>query len=315
MFFYGIGSVLVRPQENSGLRRKYGPFVADTGIVHRETRDNPGFRPLGAKVFFDSDQNVTGVYDYYKKKYYVPGDCDWEAAKFMAKTSAFTLITFKHHLMWVHHMVSSVVVFNKVKFLPPDHPIRRLLTMFTLRASRVNILANFALIPDHSPIHRATAIPYEEYSSLLEVSARTNPLWQPFPDYVDKFENTVLGKLAEEDKFPFFTLGVDYWHVVQKFVHHWVEETGMNPMSDGPTKAFYRAVRKVTKQTAFKLPRRPTYENLVTMLTQFIWVVTGFHELVGTVVEYTRVRYSHYSHETSAGRRSLCERARRHVSR
>jgi len=90
----------------------------------------------------------------------------------------------------------------------------------------------------------------------------------------------VLGKLAEEDKFPFFTLGVDYWHVVQKFVHHWVEETGMNPMSDGPTKAFYRAVRKVTKQTAFKLPRRPTYENLVTMLTQFIWVVTGCEHCV-----------------------------------
>lgn len=120
-----------------------------------------GFRRYGAKVYFDLEQKCIGIYDSAKKKLFVPGDEGWEKAKFIARSSALLLATAREHLMQSHMAVSNYVSLASIKHLPPSHPIRRLVNVFTFRANYVNDSAFSTLVPEQSILHHGTAFEYE----------------------------------------------------------------------------------------------------------------------------------------------------------
>jgi arachidonate 15-lipoxygenase len=176
-FFNGFGVVGLAAQKETS-KSGLGPFEVDIPIQDFEVR--PGFRPYGARVHFDADQKPTGIFDYAKDTLVKPGDDDWESAKWLAKSTAFTLNTVKEHLMWGHLTVSNSLTFTCTNNLPPDHPIRRLLTIFTYRTNTINDQAFAALVPDVSTLHRATSLTYPALQKMFEVSYTTCDAFEPF---------------------------------------------------------------------------------------------------------------------------------------
>jgi hypothetical protein len=147
IFFYGIGSPLLMNQSPNN-HTKYadlGPFVVDLDLSEVEVR--PGFRPYGFRAHFDADQKITAIFDYVTNKLVQPGDGDaWEVAKYAMKQTVFTVVTAREHLFWSHILVSNIMTRTKTVSLPPTHPIRRLLTVFSFRTNYINNNARESLV-------------------------------------------------------------------------------------------------------------------------------------------------------------------------
>ena len=151
IFFYGIGSVLMHSQSaNENPHKDLGAFVVDMDLSGFEVRK--GYASYGSRLHFDANQKLTAIYDYGTKKLVKPGDGDaWEQAKHIAKQTAFTLITAREHLLWTHMLLSNTMTRIKSEELPPNHPIRRLLTVFTFRTNFVNNQAQETLVSTPCP--------------------------------------------------------------------------------------------------------------------------------------------------------------------
>lgn len=88
----------------------------------------------------------------------LPSDEGWANAKMLAKVTSFLVMTVQEHLTWTHFLVSNNVTRDMTTFLPPSHPIRRLLTVFTYRATEVNLSAFDNLVPENSILYRAIGL-------------------------------------------------------------------------------------------------------------------------------------------------------------
>lgn len=109
-------------------------------------------------------------------------------------------------------------------------------------------------------------------------------IFQPFPE--QEFGNE-LEKLANEGKFPYRSEGLAYYKIVEEFVTEWIAHAGTEQVFDEQGKAFYQDIVNSTENLAYQVPAEFNEKNLIAVLTQFIFTVTCFHEMVGTIVDYT----------------------------
>eukprot|EP00526_Cylindrotheca_closterium_P005634 CAMPEP_0113640780 /NCGR_PEP_ID=MMETSP0017_2-20120614/21405_1 /TAXON_ID=2856 /ORGANISM="Cylindrotheca closterium" /LENGTH=574 /DNA_ID=CAMNT_0000552083 /DNA_START=19 /DNA_END=1746 /DNA_ORIENTATION=- /assembly_acc=CAM_ASM_000147 len=282
IFFAGMGSVLLVKQEKVS-DSKHGPFVVDMPLQGLKIRDEDKFRSYGARIHFSADQVVTAIYDYAKAKEFLPNEVGWAAAKMLARTSAFLLMTAREHLIWTHFLVSNVAVREQTLHLPPNHPIRRLLTVFTFGATEVNINAFNTLVPNTCILHRSTALKYESLKDVFASSFSSSTIYEPFSE---KKYNPALQKLIDEGKFPYASEGAEYYEVVRKFVKDWLDKAG-DAATDKYATAFYKAMKATTKGQAYELPKMSEENAMVNMLSSIIFTVTAYHEIIGHVVDYT----------------------------
>jgi len=280
IFFNGIACPLMTaPQENP--HSDLGPFIVDMGFLY-DLEVRPGFRRYGARVHFNQDQQVSAIYDYQKRFLFKPGSDGWEAAKFFAKVNAFLLVTAREHLIQSHFIMSNTMTRESTLELPPSHPIRRLLTIFTFRTTNVNWNAFSVLAPKDGLLHRATGLEYDSMRQLFGKAYESSKIYQPFPDWkVDP----AVEVLSDNGKFPYLSEGIEYYNIVQKFVSDWIDKSG-DAVNDVQSMAFYENVKKSTEGQAYELPEYTSKQNMVDLITQHIFTVTAFHELVGGVVAY-----------------------------
>lgn len=280
IFFYGMGAVLLEKQDKAS-DGEYGPFMVDIPIQKLKTRKY--YRSYGACIHFSEAQMVTAIYDYGKSKTFKPGDDGWEQAKMLAKVTAFTLITAREHLVWTHLLVSNSATKESAVELPPSHPIRRLMTVFTFHATEVNLEAFSTLVPNTSVLYRASGFTYDSMKLVFDGAYTSCNAYEPFPD---REINSALRGLSEEGKFPYWSEGVAYFEIVRSFVREWLEQAGA-AATDQYAKAFYSAIRKTTLGMKYVLPVMGGVDDMVNLLSQIIFQVTAYHELVGHVVDYT----------------------------
>jgi len=279
MFFYGFGVPILAAQEEVSTSEN-GPFVADMPLHSFATRER--YRSLGARVHFDSHQQVTAIYDYENETEYKPGDEGWEAAKFLARITCFTLITAREHLIWTHMLGAQPITVNSQTKLPPSHPIRRLLTIHTYRTSTVNANAFSALVPEGSMLHRAGPFEYEGgLKNIFQYSWDTSNIFEPFKT---RRINPALQELVDANRFPFVSQGIAYYELVEEFVREWLNESG-DQASDTYAMEFYEGMRASTIGQAYEIPEYSGEQDMIDVLTQAIWIVTAWHELVGYVAD------------------------------
>jgi len=275
MFFYGFGVPILAAQEEVSTSVN-GPFVADMPLHSYATRER--YRSLGARVHFDSDQQVTAIYDYENETEYKPGDNGWEEAKLLARITCFTLVTAREHLIWTHMLAAQPTTVYSQSMLPPNHPIRRLLTIHTYRTSTVNANAFQALIPEGSMLHRGGPFEYEGgLKDIFQLSWETSNIFEPFKT---RRINPALQELVDANRFPFVSQGIAYYELVEEFVRAWLNESG-DQASDNYAMAFYESMRATTIGQAYEIPEYSGEQDMIDLLTQAIWTVTAWHELVG----------------------------------
>lgn len=282
IFFAGMGSVLLVKQEKVS-DSKHGPFVVDMPLQGLAIRDTKKFREYGARIHFSADRLVAAIYDYGKAKEFLPGEVGWAAAKMLARTSAFLLMTAREHLIWTHFLVSNVATREKTLHLPPNHPIRRLLTVFTYGATEVNVNAYNTLVPNTCILHRSTSLKYESMKDVFASSFTSSTIFEPISE---RNYNPALQKLIDEGKFPYASEGEEYYEIVRKFVHDWLKQAG-DAATDAQATAFYNGMKESTKGQAYEMPEMSQPNAMVNMLSSIIFTVTAYHELIGHIVDYT----------------------------
>ena len=84
-FFHGIGASLLEKQMGPSTQPDLGPIEIDLSFMAGlEVRK--GFRPYGAKIYFDDKQKVQAIYDSHKETLVRPGDKAWQSTIFLAKS-------------------------------------------------------------------------------------------------------------------------------------------------------------------------------------------------------------------------------------
>lgn len=297
VMFHSLGAPVLAAQKETS-NSEYGPFEVDLDLSHLPMRER--FRPLGVRVHLDEDQRATAIFDYAEGTLFKPGDAGWEAAKFLARSTVLTAITVREHLMWTHLMLSNSATRVSQLAMQPSHPIRRLLAIFTYGSTTVNSAATIQLVPEFSVLHRVSGFAYESMEELFDWSFETSNIYEPFPS---RTTNQALLDLAEDGKFPYLTEGIEYYHIVEEFVKEWCEQAGdAVGETNAQAMAFYGMMRQDSLGQAYEIPEfSGEAHDMVDLLTQIIFTVTGWHELVGNIIDYT------IAPERSAFRVSNCD--------
>jgi hypothetical protein len=282
-FFHGIGAVLLEQQTKDSSKPDLGPIEIDLDFM-KDLVVRDGFRRHGVKIFFDCDQKSTGIYDSSNEKMFFPGDDGWEGAKFLARASAFTLMTAREHLFQTHLLCSNYFSLASITHLPPIHPLRRLINVFTFRTNYVNDQAFSVLVPENSTLHRAVPYKFGAMLKIFKNSFQNSNVWQPFPQRNMRPE---LLEMSSNGKLPYHSEAVEYYKIVEEFVREWIRAAGENYATDKHAKQFYDEIRKSTVGQKYSLPEFTGIESTVDVLTQSIFVVTCYHEIVGTLIDYT----------------------------
>lgn len=259
---------------------EYGPFVVDMPIQELEYRSL--YRPLGARCHFSKDQKPKAIFDYHQGKLFLPGEEGWENAKLLAKVTAFTVATAQEHLIWTHFLVSNNASREITTKLNPEHPLRRLLAVFTFNANVVNAEAYKMLVPKYSFLHRSSGFTIDALYSVFDSAFKTSTIFKPF---TEKTYNPALQELINDGKFPYATQFSEYYEIVRTFVKSWLKKAG-EAAADKEAKGFYNAMKATTKGQAYELPEF-SEDALVNLCSTIIFTVTAYHELIGHVVDYT----------------------------
>lgn len=149
IFFHGIAAPLMAKSDvvTDTEYLKYGPYMVDIGFMKSLKVRSEDYKCYGARVHFDENQKVSAIHCSDSDQLFLPGQFGWKEAKFQAKVSAFTLTTVREHLSHTHLIVFNDASREIVKTLYPEHPIRRLLAIFTYNAITVILLAFQSVVP------------------------------------------------------------------------------------------------------------------------------------------------------------------------
>ena len=281
IFFYGMGAVLLAKQEEVSDDSEHGPFVVDMPLQELEVRSL--YREYGARIHFSADQKVTAIYDYKWGEMVKPGDEGWHKAKMLAKVTAFLLMTAREHLVWSHLICSNDATREMTMKLAPSHPIRRLLSVFTFHATEVNVSAFDMLVPNTSLLHRSAGLKYQSMLDVFDMAYTESNVYEPFSS---RTYNPALQKLADEGKFPYITEGSEFYDVVRTFVRSWLLKAG-DAATDEQATAFYEGMKESSKGQKYELPEMASEDAMANVLSTIIFTVTGYHELIGHVLDYT----------------------------
>eukprot|EP00039_Didymoeca_costata_P015074 m.251498 g.251498 ORF g.251498 m.251498 type:complete len:1031 (-) comp16149_c0_seq9:132-3224(-) len=289
-FFYGVGTVYLRDTDTD--EAEHGMFVCDLShLAKLEVREQ--FAQYGYKLFFDEKMKPTKILDCSiesdEDKYTIAaeGSEEWEQAKFRVRQAAALDVTAVEHLLNTHLLCANAVVTNMMLHLPVDHVMHRFLTVHTFRTAYINQSALESLIPERSLFHRQSALQYRTgVVRLLGNGVTQSEVWKPYPD---REIGTNLKTLMDAGKLPVRKFGIDYYRVVEQYVIDWVgraygDEAQLK--NDETFRKFYVAVQETTQQQKYSLPVDFNQKNVVDMLTQFVFTVTGYHELVGSISEF-----------------------------
>lgn len=278
-FFHGLGATMLEYQTGPSTRPDLGPIeISMDFMTEFEVRE--GFRPYGATLYFDNNQNVTAIFDSHKKKLVKPGDDAWESTKFLAKSSGLAISNIRKHLLETHLTAANQMAYASAKYLPPNHPIRRLLNVFTFNTHRVNDGAMQILITERGLLHRFTA--FSKMNQVFDSAKKANNLFQPFPT---RYLRPELIKQSSLGKLPFHKEGCEYYAIVEKFVKAWVKESG-SMVTDKYAQDFYNDIKLESIGCKYELPEF-SKSAMIDLLAAGIFGVTAWHELTGNLIDYT----------------------------
>ncbi|HWZ89637.1 MAG TPA: lipoxygenase family protein [Polyangiaceae bacterium] len=239
-----------------------------------------GLQRYGAAAYFSDSGKLLRIYTAHDDRHRYPGTEGWEEAKWRWKCALFVGTTVSDHLGSVHLMLSNLLVTATREQLPPDHPMRRLLKPYEFRTVAINYDAGLVLAPEGGVAHRAFGFSYEGHVQCLLHATRTTR-YSTFPETIAKKRVAALG-----DRFPYATDGLALWHTIRAFV---AEYSGVfyrpgELSADSALRRWWLALSRSRPALGFE--PLSTDAQLIDLLTQFMFVVTGFHEHVGGVAEY-----------------------------
>merc|ERR1712038_994572 len=118
---------------------------------------------------------------------------------------------------------------------------------------------------------------------LFDIAYESSIAFEPFTKR--KIKNPAVEKLATEGFFPYLADGREYYDIVIDMVTEWLDKAG-DQASDEYARDFYDAMKAASKGQSYEIPDY-SHENMIDVVSQIIFTVTAYHELIGHVPDYT----------------------------
>mmetsp|Transcript_91631 Transcript_91631/g.200871 ORF Transcript_91631/g.200871 Transcript_91631/m.200871 type:complete len:1147 (-) Transcript_91631:374-3814(-) len=280
----GMGQMYLRTNDLDHLKQ-FGDIVCDiSGLHQHEVR--PSFERLGAtavfKRHFTGSWELTAIDWKHGNRVVRPGEDAWEHAKWAWRCSLITHMTAVHHLVQTHWLIANALASSPLMTLPPFHPVRRLLQVFTYNTPSINHNSALSLFPESGMLHRMSPFPYKELQKIF-ASGAENYVLRPFP------EEYKAHNLPEDVKsrLPIYQDGLEVYEAFQDFMAAYVGVYYPDDASVEADEALQEYWKfELVPQYAKALPKL-TRSSLILQLSRGAFDVTALHELVGYVVAYT----------------------------
>lgn len=139
----------------------------------------------------------------------------WQYWKFVWRSSAFLKVTLVDHLWATHFTAANAMAAAAREALPPMHPLRRVLSMFTFGTIKVNIVALHQLLGPNAMLQRSTP-----FADFLEVQTLARDALPSLEEQFGVFVNTTR-KVAlpmELQQTPFIQDGQLLFDAIKQFV-------------------------------------------------------------------------------------------------
>jgi hypothetical protein len=240
----------------------------------------PGLEPYGASAYFGADRSLQRVYTAHDDATHRPGDASWEDAKWRWRSALFAAVTVADHLGATHYLASNLLVTVTRERLPENHPLRRFLKPFGYGAVDINLDAALILSPEGGLAERLFSFTYTGMSRCLLRGIETTT-FRTFPKVIAEKRVESLG-----DGYPYATDGLALYDILQTYVEEYLDIffPGDAAIHDPAIRAWWQgAVAFAPTLNLGPLNRR---RQLVDLLAQLLFTVTGFQAQVGAVVQY-----------------------------
>ncbi|KAG8468049.1 hypothetical protein KFE25_007101 [Diacronema lutheri] len=249
----------------------------------------PPWAPYGHAAFLappgaNGRCDLLGIWVAAEKRLVLPTDGQsWEVAKAGFKSTLFTVVTLREHLLESHWLVSNGLSRAARESTSPDHPLRRLLRPHYYRTALINALAADALMPVDSLGYRMFGFTPSAWHRLFE-TLTAEWRWVPFPQR--------MANQRVRDVFPDMPLLADGTLVYDAIAEHvrtflaiwYANDKAL--LADAEAVAFWRHFATQTAHDGWRLGDAPTLAALRELLAGLIFEVTVGHEVVGAIVEY-----------------------------
>ena len=204
-------------------------------------------------------------------------------AKYVWTTSYIASLTIREHAIISHMIESNAFVTNCYEKLPNNHWLKRILKIFTFRTVYINQSIFKVLLVENGLVHRIWGFTYPSLTRLCKdiVNSYT---FVPFTKRFDPLLNSL-----SDDVFPMKQDYNEYYQITHQFVSNYVDSY----MTDDDTKeacdhdqcckSFFDGLCQDLKISDKDLGYNK--ENLVSLVSNMICIVTGYHEQVGSVFD------------------------------
>mmetsp|Transcript_97597 Transcript_97597/g.173820 ORF Transcript_97597/g.173820 Transcript_97597/m.173820 type:complete len:671 (-) Transcript_97597:175-2187(-) len=264
----------------------------------------PGLGKYGVDLYFNQE-GLPVLLETPDKDIVVRGDRKWQYWKFVWRSSLVTGITLVDHLHLTHYRASTVLSRATRASLRPNHPLRRLLSIFTFGGIFINAQAAHVLLGPNHLLHRAS--PFEDFADLSSVvpeaseDVTTVPAIERFADdeHWDQLDPDLKG-------LSFYADGRLFMNAVKKMITKFMDVTWPVVCStDGlfasnftelivdmvkfATESHYKIQKELDGKTAADLIKSDCNDYRAVMtnrLAHYIYLVTAWHRHVGFVGDY-----------------------------
>jgi Lipoxygenase len=204
-----------------------------------------------------------------------PRRCEWRW-----RCALFAAVTVADHLGATHFLASNLMVTVTREQLPENHPLRRFLKPYGYGAVDINLDAGLMLSPEGGLAHRLFSFTYSGLSRCLLRGIETMN-FQTLPQAMAAKRIEALG-----DTFPYATDGLALYNILKTYTQDYLSILfpGDSVVQDPAVRAWWQGI--VSLAPTLGLGPLNRAQQLIDLITQVMFTVTGFHCQVGRVSPY-----------------------------
>lgn len=241
-------------------------------------RVRPGFLRYGAKLVLEEGVHgaLTPRSITWARGTHEQGDAEWEEAKLAFRAALAIGVTIRDHAVGCHFLPANSMVIAVRKHLPDDHALRSFLRAFQFRTPAINAGALVTLVPPHAIFSRLFALEWPDLARFYQHS-KDAFRWRPLPATLAAAGLDTLG-----ERHPYAHDALELWRHEHRLVSDYLECVGVDdePRRDPAIARMHDALVRTLPATA-DVPPIHTRAQLVDLVTQSLFVGTGWHEQVG----------------------------------
>mmetsp|Transcript_67890 Transcript_67890/g.196500 ORF Transcript_67890/g.196500 Transcript_67890/m.196500 type:complete len:630 (+) Transcript_67890:137-2026(+) len=261
------------------------PFNSMASAAVRE-----GLGRYGADMYFDANGMPVRIVTPEAREV-SPGDGDWQYWKWVWRSTLIGSITLVDHFYLTHLRVANLVSRLTRSSLPPNHFLRRLMSIFTFGSIDANRVFLHSLMGPNHTLHRAT--PFKDFEVLSGLVPATMPSLLELHANIlhdDAFQ-ALPAKLRES---PYYADGKLLLDALRNLTNRMLSaHLSESCTSDAVVKdlqllAFRNLLVAQDAQIghAATIEAAPKCTDLQDLLLAFIWTLTGWHQHVGATGDY-----------------------------